>query len=92
MTALRHAFADSDVDTIFFLSDGHPSVGEETHPDRILALTFSRKAAEQLRDRVAARVGVTMSASIGSTFHSFAYGLVRRYAPAELYLGPLRLL
>src|SRR4051794_7955963 len=63
-----------------------------THPDRILALTFSRKAAEQLRDRVAARVGRTMSASIGSTFHSFAYGLIRRYAPAELYVGPLRLL
>ena len=33
-----------------------------------------------------------MSASIGSTFHSFAYGLIRRYAPAELYDGPLRLL
>jgi superfamily I DNA/RNA helicase/RecB family exonuclease len=62
------------------------------HPDSILALTFSRKAAEQLRDRVAARVGRTMSSGIGSTFHSFAYGLVRTYAPGELYLGPLRLL
>jgi superfamily I DNA/RNA helicase/RecB family exonuclease len=67
-------------------------VEEGTHPDRILALTFSRKAAEQLRDRVTARVGHTMSASIGSTFHSFAYGLIRRYAPAQLYVGPLRLL
>ena len=67
-------------------------IDEGTHPDSILALTFSRKAAEQLRDRVAARVGRTMSASIGSTFHSFAYGLIRRYAPAELYVGPLRLL
>ena len=67
-------------------------IEEGTHPDRILALTFSRKAAEQLRDRVTARVGRTMSASIGSTFHSFAYGLIRRYAPAELYVGPLRLL
>jgi superfamily I DNA/RNA helicase/RecB family exonuclease len=67
-------------------------IDEGTHPDRILALTFSRKAAEQLRDRVAARVGRTMSASIGSTFHSFAYGLIRRYAPAQLYVGPLRLL
>jgi superfamily I DNA/RNA helicase/RecB family exonuclease len=67
-------------------------IEDGTHPDRILALTFSRKAAEQLRDRVAARVGRTMSASIGSTFHSFAYGLIRRYAPAQLYVGPLRLL
>ena len=58
----------------------------------MLALTFSRKAAEQLRDRVTARLGRTMSTPLSSTFHSFAYGLVRRYAPAELYAAPLRLL
>ena len=61
-------------------------------PDEILALTFSRKAAEQLRDRVTARLGRTMSTSLSSTFHSFAYGLVRRYSPADLYAAPLRLL
>ncbi|MEX0429339.1 ATP-dependent helicase [Nocardioides sp. DS6] len=61
-------------------------------PDEILALTFSRKAAEQLRDRVTARLGRTMSGGLASTFHSFAYGLVRRYAPVELYAAPLRLL
>ena len=62
------------------------------HPDEILALTFSRKAAEQLRDRVTARVGRTTSAAMCSTFHSFAYGLIRAYSPPELYDAPLRLL
>jgi superfamily I DNA/RNA helicase/RecB family exonuclease len=66
--------------------------GRGVPPDQILALTFSRKAAEQLRDRVTARLGRTMSTGLSSTFHSFAYGLVRRYAPTELYAAPLRLL
>ncbi|WP_344731439.1 ATP-dependent DNA helicase [Nocardioides fonticola] len=61
-------------------------------PASILALTFSRKAAEQLRDRVTARLGRTLGSPMAATFHSFAYGLIRRYAPADLYEGPLRLL
>ncbi|MFB9311722.1 ATP-dependent helicase [Nocardioides plantarum] len=66
--------------------------GGHASPDGVLALTFSRKAAEQLRDRVTARLGRTMSTGLSSTFHSFAYGLVRRYSPADLYVSPLRLL
>ncbi|MFT3872722.1 MAG: ATP-dependent DNA helicase [Nocardioides sp.] len=67
-------------------------IEEGVRPDQVLALTFSRKAAEQLRAQVTARVGRTTAASLGSTFHSFAYGLVRQHSSPELYDAPLRLL
>ncbi|WP_292608467.1 ATP-dependent helicase [Nocardioides sp. REDSEA-S30_B4] len=67
-------------------------IEDGARPEQVLALTFSRKAAEQLRDRVTARLGRTMSTPLASTFHSFAYGLIREFAPAELYESPLRLL
>jgi len=61
-------------------------------PGSVLALTFGRKAAEQVRDRVAGRLGRTTTGAVCATFHSFAYALVRQYSPADLYVGPLRLL
>jgi len=61
-------------------------------PDSVLALTFSHKAAEQLRDRVTGRLGRTMTTTLSSTFHSFAYGMLRAYGPKGLYDEPLRLL
>ncbi|MEZ5192049.1 MAG: UvrD-helicase domain-containing protein [Nocardioides sp.] len=68
----------------------------EPDTDQVLALTFSRKAAEQLRERVAGRLGgggpIALSGGVASTFHSFAYALIRRYSPPELYDAPLRLL
>ncbi len=61
-------------------------------PSEILALTFSRKAAEQLRDRVTARLGRTTGTDLSSTFHSFAYSLIREWADTDAYSAPLRLL
>ncbi|MCW2857696.1 MAG: ATP-dependent helicase [Marmoricola sp.] len=60
-------------------------------PAQVLALTFSRKAAEQVRDRVVGRLRQTTASDLSSTFHSFAYGLVREF-DTDLYDGPLRLL
>ena len=61
-------------------------------PEQVLALTFSRKAAEQLRDRVTARLGRALGTPLSSTFHSFAYSLMRQYADDDAYSAPLRLL
>ncbi|HVY10701.1 MAG TPA: ATP-dependent DNA helicase [Mycobacteriales bacterium] len=60
-------------------------VRQGASPDEVLVLTFSRKAAEELRTRIAARLGRTVVEPSASTFHSFCYSLLRSYgvAPGE---------
>ncbi|MGP8299269.1 ATP-dependent helicase [Streptomyces inhibens] len=60
-------------------------------PERILVLTFSRKAAVELRDRLAARLRTSFVPQ-ATTFHSFCYALIRAHQDAELFADPLRLL
>nr|WP_223185385.1 ATP-dependent DNA helicase [Streptomyces sp. CBMA152] len=60
-------------------------------PERILVLTFSRKAAVELRDRMALRLGGTRGPQ-ATTFHSYCYALVRAHQDADLFAEPLRLL
>ncbi|QTE00748.1 ATP-dependent helicase [Streptomyces cyanogenus] len=60
-------------------------------PERILVLTFSRKAAVDLRDRMALRMGAAR-APRATTFHSYCYALVRAHQDSDRFTQPLRLL
>ncbi|MFJ4720312.1 ATP-dependent helicase [Streptomyces luteogriseus] len=60
-------------------------------PERVLVLTFSRRAAVELRDRMARRSGAARAPQ-ATTFHSFCYALVRAHQDSDLFVEPLRLL
>ncbi|MFJ8939464.1 ATP-dependent helicase [Streptomyces sp. NPDC102365] len=60
-------------------------------PERVLVLTFSRKAAVELRDRMALRMGAARAPQ-ATTFHSFCYALVRAHQDTDLFVEPMRLL
>jgi superfamily I DNA/RNA helicase/RecB family exonuclease len=69
-------------------------IAEGVPAEEILVLTFSRKAAVELRDRMTARAGITGAGGVpqATTFHSFCYALVRAHQDADLFADPIRLL
>ena len=67
-------------------------VDEGVAPDEILVLTFSRKAADELKSRIARRLARTTATTPAMTFHSFCYALVRQFQTESEFSNPLRLL
>src|SRR5438045_9690935 len=60
----------------YLVGEGHAK------PEEILAVSFTNKAAEEMRERVAALLGSDCSRMWVSTFHSLCARLLRREAPA----------
>ncbi len=58
----------------------HILVSRRLSPFRLLAVTFTNKAAREMRDRVAALVGAPIEGWWLGTFHSLAARMLRRHA------------
>ena len=54
-------------------------------PDRILLLTFTNRAAREMRDRAAQLVGDSVSSIWSGTFHSICARILRRYGSSIGY-------
>ncbi|MDD6489076.1 MAG: 3'-5' exonuclease [Clostridia bacterium] len=81
-------YSDEEIDEIKKAADGEITLSDEladrlsvskVNPWRILAITFTNKAANELKDRICSKVGQCGNDIWASTFHSACTRILRRY-------------
>ncbi|NOR44003.1 MAG: AAA family ATPase, partial [Candidatus Delongbacteria bacterium] len=55
-------------------------LSKKADPNGIVAVTFTNKAAKELKSRIIQRVGDFGKMTIAGTFHSICAGILRKYA------------
>ena len=63
----------------------HLIENQNARPDSILAVTFTNKAAQQMKERVGALLRTRLGSPLIATFHSFCVRVLRRYIAAIGY-------
>ncbi len=79
------AGAGSGKTTVLVARTGRLISEQIVKPNNILVLTFTNKAAKELKQRVSAKVGRIGNKIVSGTFHSFGLGLLKKhYKQAKL--------